>query len=106
MKMSEDLSITKSLQTAYNCEAQIRSIISEQTTAGIRFNLRRANRYIQYITNKKEQLYDRIRPLLQLEVVQPYPKPVNKPFKKDGSHATLLRKGVLSLLLMVNHVDP
>jgi len=80
--------MNKSLQTAYNCEAQIRSIISEQTTAGIRFNLRRANRYIQYITDKKEQLYDRIRPLLQLEVIQPYSVPVNKPFKKDGTYST------------------
>lgn len=77
----------KSLQTSYNNECQVRRIISEQTTNGVQFNLRRANRYIRYIESKKEQLYKQIRPLLQLEVIQHGSVPVNKPFKKDGTYS-------------------
>ena len=77
----------KSLQEAYNNECKVRRIISDQTSNGVYFNKRRADRYIRYIEHRQEQLYDSIRPLLQLEVIQPYSVPVNKPFKKDGSYS-------------------
>jgi len=79
--------LVKSLQTAFKNESQVRRIISEQTTTGVYFNKRRANRYLRYIEQKQEQLYGRIRPLLQLEVVQHGSVPVNKPFKKDGTYS-------------------
>lgn len=80
--------MNKSLQEAFKNESQVRRIISEQTTSGVYFNKRRARRYIRYIELKKEQLFSRIRPLLQLEVVQPYTVPVNRPFEKDGSYSS------------------
>ena len=85
--MSEVSLIQKSLQTAFKNESQVRRIISDQTHNGVSFNLRRANRYIRYIECKKDQLYNKIRPLLQLEVLQHGTVPVNKPFKKDGSYS-------------------
>jgi len=78
----------KSLQTAFNNEQQVRRILSDQTHNGVYFNLRRANRYLAYIERKKSQLYSQIRPMLRLEVVQPYTVPVNKPFLKDGSYSS------------------
>ena len=87
MKMSKEYPIQKSLQTSFKNESQVRRIISDQTSTGVYFNLRRANRYIRYIEQKQEQLYGRIRPLLQLEVVQHGTVPVKKPFKKDGSYS-------------------
>ena len=79
--------ITKSLMIAYTNECKVRRIISEQASIGVKFNLRRANRYIRYIECRQEQLYKQIRPLLQLEVVQHGSVPVNKPFKKDGTYS-------------------
>lgn len=80
--------IVKSLQTAYDNECKVRRIISEQTSTGVKFNLRRANRYVRYIEHRQAQLYQQIRPLLQLEVVQHGSVPVNKPFKKDGTYSS------------------
>lgn len=80
--------INKSLQEAFRNESQVRRIISEQSTTGVYFNSRRANRYIRYIEHRQEQLYHSIRPLLQLEVIQPYSVPVNKPFLKNGSYSS------------------
>jgi len=81
--------IEKSLQTAFKNECIVRRIISEQAERGVIFNVRRANRYISYIESKKSELYGRIRPFLQLEVIQPYTVPVNKPFKKDGTYSAV-----------------
>jgi len=86
------MSLNKSLQTAYNNECKVRRIISEQTHNGVQFNLRRANRYILYIERKKEQLYQSIRPFLKLEVVRPYPKPVDKPFTKTGAYSVIAQR--------------
>ena len=85
--MSKASLIVKSLQTSFENESIVRRILSEQSESGIQFNLRRANRYVSYIERKKSQLYDRIRPLLQLEVIQHGNVPVNKPFKKDGTYS-------------------
>lgn len=79
----------KSLQEAFKNESQVRRIISDQTESGIQFNYRRGNKYVLHIERKQAQLYKRIRPLLQLEVVQPYTVPVNRPFKKDGSYSAM-----------------
>ena len=95
MKMSEESSITrsscngvtKSLQTAFECESIVRRIVSEQAETGVLFNERRANRYISWIAGKKEQLYNQIRPLLQLEVIRTHNVPVNKPFKENGDYS-------------------
>ena len=76
-----------SLQQAFECESQVRRIISDQERTGCQFDSRRARRYISYIERKKVSLYGRIRPLLQLEVIQPFGVPVNKPFKKDGTYS-------------------
>ena len=84
--------IKKSLQTALTNESQIRRIIDTQENNGVKFNARRANRYISYIERKKSELYQRIRPLLQLEVSLPYSVPVNKPFKKDGTYTSAVHK--------------
>lgn len=84
--------ITKSLQTAYKTECIVRRILSEQTSNGVYFNTRRANRYLAYIEQKKLQLYSKIRPMLELEIVQPYNVPVNKPFLKNGSYSSPAQK--------------
>jgi len=87
METSKVSPIKKSLHEAFKNESQIRRIIDVQSNNGVRFNLRRANRYISWIERKKLELYKRIRPFLQLEVSQYGSVPVNKPFKKDGSYS-------------------
>lgn len=82
----------KSLQTAFENESIVLRIMAEQETNGVQFNERRAKRYISYITRKKEQLYNTIRPLLHMEVIQPYGVPVNRPFKKDGTYSDQVLK--------------
>jgi len=81
-----------SLQTAFKNESIIRRILSEQTEAGVQFNTRRANRYLAYIECKKLLVHKQIRPMLHLEVVQPYTVPVNKPFLKDGSYSATTQR--------------
>ena len=82
----------KGLQLAYTNELIVQRIITEQTENGVYFNVRRANRYLLYIARKKEQLYNRIRPVLRLEVRRPYSVPVSKPFKKDGTYSAAVLK--------------
>jgi len=84
--------IKRSLQTAFENESIVRRILSEQTQAGVRFDVKRANRYLAYIEQKKSQLYKQIRPMLQLEVIKPYSAPVNKPFLKNGSYSSTSQK--------------
>lgn len=84
--------IQRSLQTAFENESIVRRILSEQTETGVRFNTRRANRYLAYIERQKQKLYSKIRPMLELEVIQPYTVPVSKPFLKNGSYSATAQR--------------
>ena len=86
------MKLIRSLQTAFENESIVRRIVSEQTENGVQFDVKRTNRYLAYIERKKLQLYKQIRPMLQLEVIQPYGVPVNKPFLKDGSYSVTAQK--------------
>jgi hypothetical protein len=75
-----------SIQRAFECESLVRQITTQQTINGVNFDEEKARGYISELEARKEDLYQRIRPNLQLEVVRKYGVPISKPFNKDGSY--------------------
>lgn len=74
------------LQRAFECESKVRQIITQQEINGVCFDKERAEGYISELSNKKNKLYEKIRPHLVKEVQRPYPKPISRPFNADGSY--------------------
>lgn len=82
----------KSIHNALYIEHQVQRIITEQETNGILFDSARARRYITYLKNKQQQLYDSIRPTLSLQLTLPYNRPVSKPYLKAGGYSSQVTK--------------
>lgn len=82
----------KGLQQAFACEQHVARIIAQQETNGVLFNEQKARFYIHVLEERKRKLYLRIRPYLEMEVVRPYDKEVQKPFKKDGTHSAIVER--------------
>lgn len=73
-------------EIAFWCESHVARIIAQQETIGVNFDVRLAKESIRLLEEERTRLYTNIRPILRIEVVRPYNKPVSKPFKKDGSY--------------------
>jgi len=74
------------LQRALHMETHVARIIGKQSLAGVEFDKARASWYVHVLEERTLALYSRIRPHLELEVIQPYTVPVNEPFLKSGSY--------------------
>ena len=66
-------------------ETQVARIIHQQELNGVEFDLKKANRYIEYLTKQRQRLYDEVRPYLKTEVVRPYAVEIKEPYKRDGT---------------------
>lgn len=84
--------IEKDIQTAFENEMQVRKIISEQARNGVLFDERKARAYIEELEQRKQELFQRIRPLLQLEVIRPYDKYVDKVFTLSGVYSAITQR--------------
>lgn len=73
---------------AFWCESHVQRIISQQQTNGVAFDEELARENINVLETTREELYNTIRPILSLEVEQPYKGPVNKPFLKSGEYSS------------------
>lgn len=73
-------------------ELKVAQIIHQQELNGVKFDIEGAYRCIDDLENKKEALYQQIRKYLKYEVVNPYPKPVEKPFKLNGDYSAIVQK--------------
>ena len=82
----------QSIENALFIEHNVQRIITQQKINGVYFNSSRARFYIYVLKEKQLRLYQSIRPLLSLEVEQPYGVPVRKPFKADGSYSSQVAK--------------
>lgn len=71
-----------SLQEALQVESDVSRIISKQALAGVEFDMERAFIYLDYLDEWKDALYSKIRPHLQLEIIDK--GVVNKPFLANG----------------------
>lgn len=84
--------IEKDIQTAFENEMQVRKIISEQARNGVLFDERKARAYIEELEQRKQELFQKIRPLLQLEVIRPYDKHVDKVFTLSGTYSAISQR--------------
>jgi hypothetical protein len=82
-------------------ETKIAQIIQEQEENGFKFDLPKALRSIEFLANKRNELYDRIRPSLTLEIEQEG-APILKPFKKNGEYSKMVTDWLDSLENSVN----
>lgn len=82
----------RSTENAIWIEYHVQRIITEQERYGVAFNKKRAELYIKVLQRKQERLYAQIRPHLSKEVIHRFPKPVERPFKADGSYAAVVVK--------------
>lgn len=77
---------TSTISRVLGCESYVRKIISKQQRTGVNFDARKAHWYVYVLENRKVDLYQKIRPNLQLEVQRKYTVAVNKPFLKSGNY--------------------
>lgn len=77
---------------AFWAESTVARIIADQQIRGVYFDVELARSNIEELERVQSDTYDRIRPHLQLEVEQPYDKPVSKPFKRDGNYTSQVVK--------------
>lgn len=82
----------KGINAAFSMESHVARIISSQEIRGVCFNVNLAKQHLVTLEGIKQRLYDNIRPVLSLEVEQPYGVPVNKPWLKDGSYSAMVEK--------------
>ena len=82
----------KSTNNALWVEHNVQRIITRQEEVGVQFDQKRGRRYIRYLTLKREELYNKIRPSLSLELTTPYSVPVSKPFLKQGGYCDSAKK--------------
>ena len=73
-------------QRALEVESKVRQIITQQEINGVNFDRERAESYISELSKRKDTLYGKIRPHLNLELSRPYGVPVSRPFNADGSY--------------------
>lgn len=83
---------SKSITNALYVEHYVQKIITEQERVGVGFNKTRASFYVYTLRERKNQLYNEIRPYLSLSIEQPFNQPVSKPFLKDGSYSSSTKK--------------
>jgi hypothetical protein len=84
--------VDRSILTGMECEHHVQRIITRQEINGVVFNERRARFYVFELEARKLQLYAKIRPYLQLEVIRSGSVPVNKPFLKSGDYSSQVTK--------------
>lgn len=85
-KPSKDI---KSIDNFLWVEHHVQRIMSEQENYGVYFNKAKAKRCIRVLERRQANLYNLIRPTLSHEVVVPYDKSIEKPFKADGSYTAI-----------------
>ena len=81
-----------SIHNALFIEHSVQRIITQQEENGVLFDSPRARKYVRYLEAKQQQLYDKIRPALSLELTTPYNGPVNRPFIKTGGYSSQVTK--------------
>lgn len=69
-----------------NLELEVAKIIRKQEENGVKFDLDKAKTYVVQLEDMKGTLYDQIRPYLRAEINNPYPKPIEEPFKLNGDY--------------------
>jgi hypothetical protein len=80
----------RGLQAAFKCESHVARIIGQQERNGVQFDMRRAKWRIYILEERKIDLYNKIRPMLNYEVESPYTVPVKKPFLKSGAYSKMV----------------
>jgi len=83
---------SKSIENALFIEHHVARIMTEQENYGVVFNKRRAEVYVHVLERRQYRLYARIRPHLRMEVVVPYDKSIDKPFKADGDYSAVVKR--------------
>lgn len=76
----------KGINAAFQCESHVARIIGQQELNGVCFDVRRAKWRIHVLEEKKVTLYQRIRPILSVEIERPYDTPITEPWKRDGNY--------------------
>jgi len=82
----------KGINAVFRMESHVARIIGAQEQRGVQFDGQLALRHITTLEEIKTSLYERIRPILSLEVDRPYNIPVNKPWLLDGSYSSSVLK--------------
>lgn len=72
---------------ALDLEIRVAQIINEQEENGVQFDIDKAHKHVQTLTNLRRDLYEEIRPSLDQEVVSPFTVPINKPFLMSGGYS-------------------
>lgn len=86
MEMSDQpKKFSGSFSTAYLIEMQTAVAVWSQERHGCVFDSKLALSHIESLLGRTNILAEIIRNGLNMDVIQPYPKPVNRPFKKDGT---------------------
>ncbi len=73
-------------------EYRVFNIIVRQEMRGIAFDKQKAEEHVKFLTNERSELYDEVRPHLEMEYVLPYANPMNKPFVMSGMPSSNLLK--------------
>jgi len=84
--------VKKGINAAFKCESYVARIIGQQEQRGVQFNGEKAKEHIKTLESIKSNLYAKIRPMLSLEIEQPFGVPVNKPWLRDGSCSGMVKK--------------
>jgi DNA polymerase I-like protein with 3'-5' exonuclease and polymerase domains len=69
----------------FKLESKVAEIIFQQEVNGFKFDLDKAHNLIRFTEDKRDSLYQQIRPSLSLEISS-YGVEVSKPFKKNGEY--------------------
>ena len=72
---------------ALDLEVRVAEIINEQEENGVQFDIDKAHKHVQTLTDIRSNLYEEIRPDLDMEVVAPFSVSVNKPFLMSGGYS-------------------
>ena len=76
-----------SWKKALDLEIRVAKIINEQELNGVGFDIVKAKKDVQYLSDFRDKLYKKIRPELEPEISNPYSVPVNKPFLMSGGYS-------------------
>lgn len=77
----------KGINAALKVESHVARIIYNQESRGVKIDVRRAKWRIFLLEEIKIRLYKNIRPMLRMEVEQPFSVPIKKPWLKCGDYS-------------------
>lgn len=77
---------------ALDLEQRVADIICQQEINGVEFDITKAYQYVDDLTERKLELYQKIRPELDFEISVPYKVEIKKPFIASGGYSANVTK--------------